>query len=121
MTVNDDCARQRNGIESLVAEHKSLTATTARTERQLASLKAAHADPATIASVRETLSAEQEQLAEIAVAGKAAVEEFQGECVGEPLPPGAAAFLQAATPATGRGADGPGAGTPRESQDRIVP
>ncbi|MFJ9843848.1 hypothetical protein ACIRYZ_26005 [Kitasatospora sp. NPDC101155] len=93
MAADDICARQRAGIESLVADRKSLIATTTRTERQLAALKAAHADPATIASVQETLSAEQEQLAEIAVAGKAAVEEFQGECVDQPLPTGASDFL----------------------------
>ncbi|MGW2376058.1 MULTISPECIES: hypothetical protein [Kitasatospora] len=105
MTTDNDCARQRDLIERQVAEFKNLSATVTGTEKQLAALKAAHADPATIASVQETLSAEEEQLAVIAAEGKAAVEEFQGECVGQPLPPGAAAFLQTAPPASDRRPD----------------
>ncbi|MEU4117402.1 hypothetical protein AB0F71_23240 [Kitasatospora sp. NPDC028055] len=104
----DDCARQRRIIESRVEEFKNLTAATDRTEKQLAALKAAHADPQAIASAEERLSAEQEQLAQIAVAGKTAVEEYQGECVGQPLPPGAAEFLTTDAPAAdpGRGKAG---------------
>ncbi|WP_033353704.1 hypothetical protein [Kitasatospora aureofaciens] len=93
MTTNDNCAGQRSLIESQVADFKNLSATATRTARQLAALKTEpHADPATIASAQETLSAEEEHLAEMAAAGKAAVEESQGECVGQTLPPGAAEF-----------------------------
>ncbi|MFI9364165.1 hypothetical protein ACIG5E_24405 [Kitasatospora sp. NPDC053057] len=107
MATNDNCARQRNLIESQVADFKSLSTTVTSTERQLAALKAEHAEPATIASVQETLSAEEEQLAEIAAAGKAAVEEFQGECVGQTLPPGASEFLLTGPPTPDRSTDGP--------------
>ncbi|MFD5463248.1 hypothetical protein ACFWIQ_10550 [Kitasatospora sp. NPDC127059] len=93
MDADDLCANQRDGLVKLVAASKSLTTTTDRTEKQLAALKAAHGDPATIASVQERLDAEQEQLAQIALEGKVAAEEFQQQCAGEPLPPGAAAFL----------------------------
>ncbi|MFD8704634.1 hypothetical protein ACFV1W_18785 [Kitasatospora sp. NPDC059648] len=88
MATDDNCARQRSLIESQVADFNSLSATAARTERKLAALKAEpHADPAAIASLQETLSAEEEQLAEIAVAGKAAVEEFQGSASVRPSRP----------------------------------
>ncbi|MEU6971372.1 hypothetical protein AB0A71_27250 [Kitasatospora aureofaciens] len=109
MTTNDNCAGQRSLIESQVADFKNLSATATRTASQLAALKAEpHADPATIASVQETLSAEEEQLAEMAAAGKAAVEEFQGECVGQTLPPGAAEFLLTDSPTPDRrNTDGP--------------
>ncbi|MFJ4190783.1 hypothetical protein [Kitasatospora sp. NPDC089509] len=93
MTADNPCAARRDGIVKLVADFKSLTMTTDRTEEQLAALKAAHAAPATIASVQETLDAEQEQLALLAQEGKAAAEDFQQQCAGQPLPPGAAAFL----------------------------
>ncbi|MER7672219.1 hypothetical protein ABTY61_27685 [Kitasatospora sp. NPDC096128] len=106
MAVSDDCARQRSIIESLVADFKNLTTATDRTEKQLAALKAARADPQTIASVEERLSAEQEQLAETAVAGKSAVEEYQGECVDRPLPAGATEFLTTGAPASGPGTGG---------------
>ncbi|MFJ9776463.1 hypothetical protein ACIRVF_35380 [Kitasatospora sp. NPDC101157] len=108
MAANDDCVRQRNLIESQVADFRRLSATVATTERQLAALKAdPHVNPGAIISVRETLSAEEEQLAEIAAAGKAAVEEFQGECVGQTLPPGAAEFLLTGPSTPDRSDDGP--------------
>ncbi|MFH9349889.1 hypothetical protein [Kitasatospora sp. NPDC017646] len=108
MTTNDDCARQRRLLEGRVADFRRLSETVTRTERQLAALKAEpHVDPASIISVRETLSAEEEQLAEIAAEGKAAVEEFQGECVGQTLPPGADEFLLTDPPSPDRGSDGP--------------
>ncbi|MBD0692193.1 hypothetical protein [Streptomyces sp. CBMA123] len=93
MTADHLCANQRDGLVKLVAAFDSLTTTTDRTEKQLAALKAAHAAPATIASVQETLDAEREQLAQIALEGKVAAEDFQQQCGGEPLPRGAEAFL----------------------------
>ncbi|MFF2079603.1 hypothetical protein ACFVXG_33210 [Kitasatospora sp. NPDC058162] len=93
MAVTDDCARQRGIIETFVADFENLTAVAEQTEKELAALKAAHGDPQTIASMEERLSAEKEQLAETAVQGRAAVDEYRGECVGQPLPPGAKVFV----------------------------
>ncbi|MEV7601597.1 hypothetical protein AB0O91_29960 [Kitasatospora sp. NPDC089797] len=115
MAVSKDCADRRTAIERLVAEIRSLATTTDGSEDQLAALTAAHADPESIASVQERLSAERERLAELIAAGEAAVEEFRSECVGHPLPPGAAELLTAGSSGDGReaGAEGTPPGRPR--------
>ncbi|MFF7994882.1 hypothetical protein ACFZDG_34560 [Kitasatospora xanthocidica] len=82
-----DCAHQRFLIEGLVADYESLDATTTATEQELAALKAGRAAPESIAAVEERLAAEREQLGQLTVEGRAAVDEFRAVCGGEKLPP----------------------------------
>ncbi|MFI8457854.1 hypothetical protein [Kitasatospora sp. NPDC085464] len=85
MALND-CVHQRFVIDGLVADYKSLDATTTGTERELARLLAEQAAPETIAVVQERLAAEREQLGQLAVGGQRAVDEFRAVCGGEKLP-----------------------------------
>ncbi|GAB7180670.1 hypothetical protein ATKI12_0501 [Kitasatospora sp. Ki12] len=85
--VPKDCAHQRFLIEGLVADYESLDATTTATEQELAALEAGRAAPESIAAVEERLAAEREQLGQLTVEGRAAVDEFRAVCGGEKLPP----------------------------------
>jgi cell division protein FtsB len=82
-----DCANRRLLIEALAADYRSLDATTTATEKELAALEAGPAAPESVAAVQERLAAEHEQLGQLAIEGRAAVDEFRAVCGGEELPP----------------------------------